>query len=390
MALETNGQIDAGVVSGAISAFRFNQPMDVFPWAWENVIEVTSILINTKHIYVSPEPLSLLPPTEPHGPITKDMATIVDYGHSECDVSKFAEDYTKCWARKNAVHIQAIYKRLSGDDIGYGTWLEHVLENSLQGHCIRKGGVCDNVFIMEVADVLGMEVDEIMNIQEQSANPEQLELLRNRQANSHDFRRMIDCFVVSGIIRGRYYGTMAARTNRQFLSHQLRSEVFSDIIDKPVTEYLVSNTERYLSAIIVASAFREGQHRFRISEWFNSVMKARRATMEDRLDLRPKDFNEVAVSEAVRLAKLLDIRTKSKWIDKGIDAGFAIGVGVLTSFVLSPWSGFLLGLASGAASDRMKIGERIGETFETKRSLRKLAVADPGSIRRTWAAGMRA
>lgn len=386
--MEVRGQIDAGVASGAISAFRFPDPKDAYPWAWQNAIEVTSLLINTKHIRLSPEPLANFPPTEPYGPVTKKLSLIIDYSGWKTSVVEDAEKQTREWVNKNVPTIRKIYLRLRDDHRGYGTWLEWVITNSWHGHCKRKGGVCDKVFLKEVANVLNVDEDEIRRIQQISSDSNELNLAISGKAYKDEFDLMIDSFVVSGIIRGRYYGAGAVKTGSQFLCHQLRREVFSQTEQTIAEEYPLSNTERYLSSIIVSSAFRESDYRMRISEWLDSVTKARNANIEGKVDLRFKDFDDIAVDEAVRVAKMLDIRTQSKWIDKGINAGIALGVGILTSFVLSPWPGFLFGAASGAISDRLTVGTKIAAYSETKRRLGDLATAHPGNISRSWSGGL--
>lgn len=382
--ISLRGYIDAGSLSGAVAAFNFAEPKDTYSWAWQNAIEVTSALIGTRHIRVSPEPNPIRPPTAPYGPVFQEFSQVLDIVQPPEVVLSSAYDSTKELVNKYQIKIKQIYARHQKDQKGFGNWLDWVISNSWSNHAARKGGVCDSVFLPEVAEILKITETDLREVQKLSACPTTLKSIARTQSPAYLFAILVDAFVISAIIRGIYYACVAHKMSIQLLCHQIREALFSNSSPQNNIEYRVSNTEHFLATIIVASAYREKNQRQRINEWSNSLFKARQAVHEEKVDLRFRKFDDVALDEAIRIAKLLDIRTKSKWIDKGINAGSAIGVGILTSFVLSPWAGFFCGLASGAAMDRFKVGDKATRLLETDYGLKSLAAASPGNISRNW------
>jgi hypothetical protein len=241
------------------------------------------------------------------------------------------------------------------------------------------------MFASAVAVALDVPQQAIDEIQKRSADPRSLqEVVRRRHAAADDYRLMADAYVISGLVRGRYYGYIAALSSSQLLHHQSRDALFPPQPMR-VTEFHLSDTERYIATILVASAYRERSYDARIRAWTAAVLRVRDlAVHEESADLRQKHHDSVALDEAIRVAKKAGVRTTSKLIDHAIDAGASIGVGVLTSFVLSPLVGFLAGLGAGYAMKRLRLGEQVGSLFERPRRLRDLASGGPGSIGRTW------
>jgi len=379
----TRGHVDGGTVSGALSLFRFHRPNNAYPWAWQNASEVTALLVSTEHIGLSPEPAPLRPPTDPTGPLIRQLSGVVESRLIHHEISSTCSVQTKRWVRRNLEKIRGSYAQLKTDIAGFGSWLDWVIENSWASHAARKGGVCDRVFLREVALALEVPYGDLLRIQQLSADPVLLRRFCRHHRSSGDFDLMVDAFVVSAIIRGKYYAMVARGSSCQFLCHQSRESIFATAPPSS-NEYGLTNTERYLAALLVSSAFRERRYTARISAWSDGILRSRRAVAEERIDLRHRRLDDVALEESIRVLKLLDIRTTSKWIDRGVDAGLALGVGVLTSFFLDPLAGFAVGMISAPVLGRIQLGQTVGALSQTKKRLRNLAVAEGGLLRRNW------
>ena len=146
----------------------------------------------------------------------------------------------------------------------------------------------------------------------------------------------------------------------------------------------MSRTKWYLSNIVVAASFEETRGA-RAASWVENVTKARKASLAGAIDLQPKDYDDVALNVAIDSARKADIRIYPHWLENALDAAQALGVGVLTSFVLAGWEGFLATGAAYSLSRQVNLGREVARKIAGGAShFTDLAKAGPGRIERRW------
>ena len=196
---------------------------------------------------------------------------------------------------------------------------------------------------------------------------------------------MIDAYAISALLRGRYHDYIAQKSCLQIIHHPFRESVLSPLKTTDTAQFVVSNTELYLSNIVLAGAYAERGEKQRVSCWVENVLKVRKAVFAGAIDTGPKDFDKVALDLALEAAKKVDICIHSRWLDEVLDAVFAVGVGALTSFILNPWTGFVVGVIQYGVSQKFDIVKEVThQIIDTKARLRDLAQSEPGRIKQIW------
>jgi hypothetical protein len=80
-----------------------------------------------------------------------------------------------------------------------------------------------------------------------------------------------------------------------------------------------------------------------------------------------------------------DDTTNPRWIDEIINASVAMGIGVLTSFLVEPITGFSAGVTYSLLSSQIDLGHHAARVLTARpQRLARLARACPERIRRGW------
>ncbi|MCI0527371.1 MAG: hypothetical protein L0Y56_07990, partial [Nitrospira sp.] len=249
-------------------------------------------------------------------------------------------------------------------------------------------------FEQQVTGLLNFDPQEVREIQKLSADSNNLESLRSGQFGEPLLASARKIYSMSVLVRGVYYDFLAKKAKAQVLHHHIRRDLLENESKKDEGKvYKPTSTEEYLYSILVGSAFRARLLEERVIEWTNLVGKLRDLAQKQNVDLGHKVLDTVALDEAIKIARKVGVNTwdptVEKWIQVGLEMGVDLGVGTLTSFVLSnPWLGLATGAATGVAMRHPKIQETITEGFRRatvpERTLREMATGGPGRIGRTW------
>jgi hypothetical protein len=151
---------------------------------------------------------------------------------------------------------------------------------------------------------------------------------------------------------------------------------------RPALEFLLSNTEQYLTKIIFASALVEPKLEAKISVWAENIQKVRSAVVLGRIDLRQKNMDSIALELAIDAAKRSDIRVHPRYMETVLDAAVSLGISAFTSFSLAPWFVTLpVTIGEFIVSRRLKIVEHTARRlFLSEKHLRDLATSEPGRV----------
>lgn len=381
----TQCYIDSATTYEVLPLLSAGQAKDAYPWAWQNSVVATSRLINTPHLLMAPAPVLRSGAGGLYGQLTLGLADFMShYRPTPADASDALQN-TKRWARKNVAKVQSAYSKLMADTTNYQRWLDWSIANAWVEHAQRLGGLFNADFIPELSKIMSVPEADLIRVRTLSSDVREVSALVSRCAPHDDFRLLTDAYVISALLRGRFHDFIARKSGLQIMHHPLREGILSKPKQTVPKNFSVSNTERYLCNIVLASAFTEKNHADRISAWTGNVRKVKNAASAGWIDTGMKDSEEVALDLAVDAAKRLDIRVHAKRIDEVLDVALAVGCGALTSFILTDWPGFSAGLVEHAISKKVDLSKKVtGSLLDTKLRLRQLAVSEAGRIEPRW------
>lgn len=378
------GTVDSASVSQVVELLYFAKPTESYPWAWMTSLEVTSLLIRAPHLKMMPGPGKAGAATGAYGMLTRQLAGILGQEPPNIEGSHAALASTRRWARRNAPKIAGLYRELRSDNRNFGTWLDWSVRTAWPERASRLGGLFDDALTPEIAAILGFSQEYMNVLRRAGTDPVTVQAFARWQPDSDTFRHLVDAYVVSALLRGRFHDYVARRQASQVVHHPFRQSVLSRLHGSR-TEYELENTERYLANIILAAAFAEKRHEARITVWAQNVLLARQGLMDESIALFPKRSDVVGLETAIRSAKQIGIRTHPKWLEHALDASVALGVGALSSFYLEGWGSFAAGMVGYGTSLALAGGRRgVQQLAARSRRLRDLAAAGPGRIQPRW------
>lgn len=323
----TDGYIDSSSAYEVVSVLSGKRPNESHGWAWRSALSVSSALINCRYLKLAPAPGLAKAASGPYGRLMISLSDLIVGAKPDQQVEKSALHKTKRWANDNVAKVRDIHREMEADETNFSKWLDWVTAHAWMEHSTRLDGLFDLEFIPEISRVLNVPINYLKDVHQLSRDLNVLNYYtKHRPIDKDDFRVMSDAYTISVLLRGRYHDYVAQESSRQIMHHPIRKPMLPRLIGKPRTEFTVSNTEQYLSTIILSSAFAERGTENRITSWAENIRKARSATLAGAIDLRSKDYDEVALDLAVRAAKRLDIRTHSKLTESVLDAAVTLAL----------------------------------------------------------------
>lgn len=384
-----DGFVDSLSAFGVVQAMHPSDPRDICSWAWQNAIEVTTVLIGTDHLKLSPEPTEAADKAAGVARYASHMQGVlpVNTDAPSRDVILKAKERTRRWVRDNLSFIKRRYAELKETSTAFRDWVDWNLSSGhWVEHAQRSGGLIDPDFL-PVAPMLlldSLSAEDLKQLAKTSSDVVRLKALAEGDRDSDEFRQLVDATVLSVLIRGRYYAYVGELMKKQTLLHPVRDAVFRDSEEQSSEAFSVPNTLRYLSTILVASAFRHHRPVSRMQEWSEGVRQVIDRRRYGGWSWTSKHDDYVAEREAVRLAREIGISTRPKSVQRALDVGISVGVGLLTGFLLSPWIGFGAGIAWEQTQRDKGAGKALVSLTDTENRLSELAHAEPGRLLRRW------
>jgi len=382
----TEGYIDSASTYQVIQLLWYRHPSEAYKWAWQSAIFVSSALINCEHLKMAPSPEFTGAASGPYEKLMLIFSDLITHSQPNKQIQSRALTNTLRWTDRNIGKIQVIFEKLKNDQLNFSKWLDWSITQAWEEHSTRLGGLFNESFIPQIARILDVPINYLRDVHRLSCDLNTVRFFAiQKPVNNDEFKIMSDAYVLSALIRGRYHDHVARESELQILHYPIRQPLLPDLNRTKIQEFHVSNTEQYLSNIILAGAFAEQKYEKRIALWGESILKARKGVYSGIIDLRPKDYDSVAIGQAVNAAKRLDIRTYPKWIETTIDASIAIGSGVLTTFVLKGWERFLATPVEFVLSKKFDVGKSGARILlSTEKRLHDLARSEAGRIEQRW------
>ncbi len=235
-----------------------------------------------------------------------------------------------------------------------------------------------------ISSVLNCSTHDLEKIYLISCNVETVKAWAKQKRQSEDLQLALDCWLMSGLIRGKYHECLAQHEQLQLIAHPYRAGIGKML--RPAFSENVYYSEEYFSKIVIGGALLETTAKRRVVAWVKNVQRARVAIEGRSLELP----NAVALRDAEQLAiaaaKRIGIATRSEIVHRALDVGTAIGLGALVSLTLYPWFGPVGPIIIQAYRyfrGGGSVGDDIGRyALSTSRRFRTLARSVPGRIER--------
>lgn len=380
------GVIDSASLYEVVKVLTLKNPEDSNQWGWTSAIEVTCAIIETSHLKMAPAPDAVSGGASGlYGQLTQGLADIVIHKRTRPEVENNAQRMVKLRCSQNTNKVKSAFQKIISDKLNYPQWLDWAIQNAWLEHSSRLKGLFNKSYISQITKILGKSDEYWMDLWQKSCDPVVLKTYIKSRPNTTDFLDTTDAYLLSAMLRGLYHEYTARGNAIQILHHPFREPMLPSLKKYPAIDYRVNETDCYFANIILAAAFKERNHDARIAMWSENVRQARLAFHEGSIDLRPKDYNDVALNTAQTAAKKVQIRVHPKWIDNVLRVSEHIGLNILTSFVLQEWPSFAVGLGMNTISRKTGGSPRsVAAISRREKHLKDLANAGPGRIQRIW------
>lgn len=389
---KANGYIDSASIYEVLLALERSDPTESYPLGWNTALNVTSAVMSAKKLRVAPAPASEGGAGGSYSQIMKGLASIASVAKEPNDpIQAIALRRTMGWASQlptqDLLRSQlTLYKKPEAEGklecSDFPRWLEDHIVWEWREHAARLNGLFDEHFIGILCKVLERPKEYMQHLLALTRNASILNGYVKKQPDDSEFRTMVDAFIISTLLRGRYHDCAADETGSQIMHHPIRRPVLRPLPKSTETVIQISNTEQYFSNILLAGAFAYRKPKDRIECWLESVKIARAGVAAQTIALDPVDYDDTALNNAIRFSKQLHIRTNTRVLEKVLDVFLPVGGTMAVTLLFHNWAITpLAALAAGYGRMKCKPGLRISRAvFERENRLRTLAALGPGRI----------
>lgn len=341
----TYGFIDSASISQLVQ-FLDRGMKSQYPWSMSEAINLTTIAIREKNLAVAPSIKGLKGvENDSQGIILDSMLRNMIVIQQPIGVKEKEKALlnSKKWIgkSKNINTIRDEVNKFHLDKRNYLNWLEWVIDNALETHSKRFGGLVDSEYSEYVARILQIDNKEMLELRNASADLRNLRMLKTQRNN--DFHKICKAYLSSAILRGRYHEELSNIMNSQLTRHPIRSKVCRISTQKSICEIEIPRTASCLSNVILLGALNQKKLNDKIEVWANNVASVR--AFLNRGGIRFEEGSDSAIMEsAITIAKKANVQIANKQLDTFIDLIISLGIGTLTSISLSPWIGIPIGV----------------------------------------------
>ncbi len=368
------GLIDTASVSGVAGAFTYDHFNDWPQWTLQAAVEVTSALCNDYTLQVAPGPG---PYYGAHGLTERIMLPLAKGGlvfNEKISTSKHkeAEEKSRNWVRRNSAKVQRLFKDELFPDANLQAWLDRAISHFWVDHSRMLGGLFNPEFITELAHILSCTPKDLNRVWELSCDLRRVADWSSTRPNSEDFEIARNAYVLSALLRGRYHDHIAEQSKRKIMHHPFRRNAFLPR-RKEVAQYSPTNSEVYLTSILLTSAFSENKTDNRIALWTENLIKARSLVSVKAIDLSHKDNDSIAKDHIISVFKRNNFRTYGRNLALGLDVVSSLIISTFT-FGLCGWLGVppQFGWLAGPTAtfvSKKKSGRSIGKHIAHKATM---------------------
>lgn len=372
---QAENYIDSASFHMLILALNSGKPAEWSDWTWETIQYVTCALWALPTFTVAPDPSPLKGTGGPYSLILKELSVI--FGGIKGKDSQ-ALNLTKQWTRRDP-HARLTLCRSIMADSQFSQWLDSYIQFFWTRHIRMHGALFTKEFIPEISLMLDCPETDLERIHELSGHESQVSEWVKKRPDTESFNLVADAFAITTLLRGRYHDHAAHNAGVQIMHHPMREPLLRKV--KRTDLFEISNTQQYVTTIIIAAALKQTGIKRRIQSWVNSVLKVRAALADERIDLRPKNRDDVARESAIDAVRKSAVDIHPKTLLPLVDILMGLSVGALTGFMLAPWVGVPIGGVAGWKSHEGST-RLVSSMYRSKHNLRRLTNKNAGRVQR--------
>jgi len=276
-------QIDSASIHSLISALvRRGGPS----WTgWERLApaEVTLSLLFRSNVRIPPLPKG---PGSRHGTALVDhILEVLDEFVADAHVaSKRKQDAiqsAKSWVQSAPQTLQQAYGRFK-EDPSSDVFTRWAVARDWLYHVGRLGSLIDDPTFDEVAEVLQWSPQEKRSIRRQSKEPRLVRLWSEKCREHGELppQEIVDGYLVSSLLRGRYYRDLALLCGGNYVWHSFRNYVIEPVAELSRFDLFADRlTEVYLAGIVCSSAMEWDSDEEVVRSWAENVRRLRSRTV---------------------------------------------------------------------------------------------------------------
>lgn len=389
---KVDAYVDSMSAFSIVQLFSHPDPEECFNWVFQPATGLTSALIFSDNLKLSPEVSIPKDPKSGMKKYSEFFPRMLPISFPELSKAQTTDalNKTRNWVGENADFLSNAYygNLLKNSDNEFTKWLNwNVTNGQWILHAERFGSLIEAEFIEEIGKVsINRETKRIKELFEFTSIKENiLELVK--VTDKHElFNEIRDAHVFTLLIRGIYYANIASSLNVQWLHHPLRSVLFDNENTKNQIEFKPTLWQNYLSNIIIASAFRYKDKEERLEEWKNNIEEVTKNINpnSDNINDDDDDDDKQALEKAIKIAKKSNIQFNTAQLETVLNIANVLG-SAATGFIFNPWVAGIITVVAGAVTYTGNLGQQICRLTTTNNKLRTIALAGPGRIKRTWA-----
>lgn len=374
----TPGYVDSASLHAIILALQKDSPEHWTDWERETTALVTTALWSNPAFRIAPDPST-------HHGARGHFRKLLDglggtfAGLGQPDPDALAK--TKRWARRKLPAIAKICGTYFSDPV-FLDWLDRYKKTFWVAHCEMHGGLFTAELLPEVSRVINCSLTDVTHVHRLTNDPELVRRWVAGHWRGEDSALAERAFSAAVVLRGRYHDIAAKRERVQIVHHPMRRPVL--LPSGTTILFRLSNTELYLTALILASAISQRATEARIGTWAKGTTGVRDYIANKRIDTAQCVDDDQASETAVDVIRKCGLRFHAKWVEILTNVGLTGLTGAATvAFGLDPWIGLLISGARGAVDTGLGISRWSVQKISTRRSrLRALALAGAGRLRR--------
>lgn len=289
----------------------------------------------------------------------------------------------KNWLTRYPHALNAAWRKAQIDP-NFQDWARIQRELFWIDHARSFGGLFNAEYIPYIYPIMGCSEADLQKVHLLTRNSTWVHQHGRGELTSEDAKIAERAWLITSLIRGRYYEYLARSAGLHLMSHPYKMYAGVKLASGQTLDVL--NSEEYLIKMIIGSAFLEKTPERRVRTWADNVEKARNAIALRAVALPGAVLDADAERQAADAAKTIGIQATSTRLHRALDYTVSVGMGLLFSIKLSPW-GFLLAPAAQQIYRHLRersIGEDIAKyVFSSRARFRKLARLTPGRIENT-------
>lgn len=372
----SKGFVDMASMSDVISFLSYEKLESIPSWTMQCASQVTAALCCGHQLQVAPGPGDFSGRVGLYDRLITNLTAgdaVLNYPFSEA-LRREADKETLSWANKHTPLIIKEYYKVKSDK-SYDFWLDKAISIHWVLHSTMLYGLFNKHYVPLLAKIFGCNRTDLMRVWQDSCAADKVKQWVKKRPNSEDFKLAIDAYVVSVLLRGRYHDhCVELSTEYSILHHPVRHNRVLPL-RKETNILYPTNTEALLTSIVLGSTMVEKTIENRINLWCENILKIRELVRTEKLDLRQKQSNSVALDH-LHSSLRKHIRMYRRSASTKVDFLFSVIMSSLV-FGLCKWQnlptplGWLTGPSITLGTKRLT-GRSIGEIIISRSVGRKL------------------